>query len=1203
MDSQELTLREASHRRVFLSYGRRDTSELAARIKVDLEKKGYEVWIDTSAIRSGQDWQERIVDGLRSTQVVVAVLSPHAVRASKSPSDDDSVCLDELAFARFAQPPTPIVPVMGAPCEPPFCIFRLDYVDMVAWRESEERYQRGIARLVESIELAQQGTFRYRSWESRLQPWDFTSYLNSRRQNLCGREWLFDDLDVWRKAPGERALIITGDPGAGKTAIVAELIHRNPGNQVLGFHCCIADTPKTLDPGVFVRSLVAMIASKLEAYAAILGDPTVLSALDEAMTSEDPESAFERGILSPLEGVHAPADGVRYILVDGLDEALALIQRKAGPTIVDVLASRIERLPAWLRLVVTSRKEAEVLERFSRLRVRMLDSQDPRNLDDIRRFVALRLEEPALGARLATSGITTQAASEILLRKCEGNFLYVQQALEGIERDTSGFDELKTLPPGLSGLYRAFFTRIYPEEVRFAAARSILQLLVASPEALTDALLSSATGMDSESELPKALLGLTQFVRHGEGGYALYHKSLADWLAHPDRRGSLYYASETRGHERLAEVGWSEYTDGVPFMSLYFLKNLPRHLTGARQWDRLATLLEDLCYLEAKTRAGLVYDLADDFSMAVDYCPKDHAHSRILELLEVALVRDIDFIARHREDYPQALFQCLWNSCWWYDCPVASLHYSAEIDEPAESLPWNETGSSRLYLLLESWRGLREAQFPGFGWLRALRPPPFNLDSPHRLTLRGHSDHVRHAIFSQDGERIISVCSYSVRTWNARNGRELECLEIGYSGPSAFEISPDERSLARARPGLLEILDLPTGVVRHRLKLVRDWSKDRFVSVEFSSDGRRLFYGSDRVFVGVWDCFSGELLSQARSNTHDQRIAATDLERVFQTLGHRQQRWRRSESRISELLSPSGAFLATFVSVQGVGRRMDIHNTEKGEFIVRLPPVYASEMATSFSPDEARLLSATALGHSVVHVWDLDSGGKVRVLRDSEHRVRDMSFSPQGAILATCSEDGVRHWDLVSGLPMEQKIPGSALACSFSPDGTRLLVGHSNGRTDVWDVDTFESTRIVEKHEGVVIKTGFTYPDVNPALGIELRPEDQKHNGEITAMRVWDADTGDLVEARECTTAEFLTRCGLDSITPSSEVSQDKREQFETAFEEFAPHGTLWLPDLFYMVAVRTNPSYVATGTGTHLSLYAVEGSTNLVERNRSTGP
>src|SRR5207302_4508752 len=51
-------------------------------------------------------------------------------------------------------------------------------------------------------------------------------------------------------------------------AIVADLVHRNPGGRILAYHCCQADTRETLRPGRFVRSLAAMIASQLDGYAA-----------------------------------------------------------------------------------------------------------------------------------------------------------------------------------------------------------------------------------------------------------------------------------------------------------------------------------------------------------------------------------------------------------------------------------------------------------------------------------------------------------------------------------------------------------------------------------------------------------------------------------------------------------------------------------------------------------------------------------------------------------------------------------------------------------------------------------------------------------------------------------------------------------------------------------------------------------------------
>ncbi|NQT14821.1 MAG: toll/interleukin-1 receptor domain-containing protein, partial [Planctomycetes bacterium] len=347
--------------KLFLSYGRWDAKDLADRLCVDLAAHGYEVWRDTGKIRAGEKWEQRIVDGLRSAQIVVALLSPHAVRVSRdpnNPTDSDSVCLDEISFARFARPRKLIVPVMAKPCEPPFCIFRLDYVDMQAWSDSKERYQAGLARLLEAVE---RGEVAYRSWDQQLKPWDFAAFLHEKRRDFCGRRWLFDEIDAWRVAHDERALLITGDPGTGKSAIVAQLVHENPGDQVLAYHCCQADTRATLEPWRFVRSLAAMIGSRLPEYAPQLEDSDVKEALSETSCQADPASALERGILAPLETLQAPDGGPRYLLIDALDEALAL--EDGRQTIVSLLATRIGRLPGWLRIVATTRKEPEVLDR------------------------------------------------------------------------------------------------------------------------------------------------------------------------------------------------------------------------------------------------------------------------------------------------------------------------------------------------------------------------------------------------------------------------------------------------------------------------------------------------------------------------------------------------------------------------------------------------------------------------------------------------------------------------------------------------------------------------------------------------------------------------------------------------------------------------------------------------------------------------
>ena len=57
--------------------------DLADRLRKDLEQHGYETWQDVIDIRPGREWEQEVKDGLRSTQLMVALLSPHAVRMER----------------------------------------------------------------------------------------------------------------------------------------------------------------------------------------------------------------------------------------------------------------------------------------------------------------------------------------------------------------------------------------------------------------------------------------------------------------------------------------------------------------------------------------------------------------------------------------------------------------------------------------------------------------------------------------------------------------------------------------------------------------------------------------------------------------------------------------------------------------------------------------------------------------------------------------------------------------------------------------------------------------------------------------------------------------------------------------------------------------------------------------------------------------
>jgi len=119
----------------------------------------------------------------------------------------------------------------------------------------------------------------------------------------------------------------------------------------------------------------------------------------------------------------------------------------------------------------------------------------------------------------------------------------------------------------------------------------------------------------------------------------------------------------------------------------------------------------------------VIFELAKDFSDALAATPPNHPRHRILHLLEEAIRRDIHFVDRH----PTTLFQCLWNSCWWYDCDEAAAHYvEPKLGWHEKNAPWLQPHDQRLCRLLERWRRSKEHSSPGFAWLasrsRSFRP-------------------------------------------------------------------------------------------------------------------------------------------------------------------------------------------------------------------------------------------------------------------------------------------------------------------------------------------------------------------------------------------------------------------------------------------------------------------------------------------------
>jgi hypothetical protein len=367
---------------------------------------------------------------------------------------------------------------------------------------------------------------------------EFSTIVTERTRDFTGREFIFAALNELMDSaqPGCGYVVIKGEPGIGKTSLLAELVRRH--GYVHHFNIASQNIRSARD---FLANTCAQLVVRYGLEHVAMPP--------EAMTG----SGFLSRVLA--ESVEKSPDHRVVLLVDALDEA-----EDYG---VPLDANRLflpATLPRGAFVVATSRELHDY-----RLAVDFLDEislrdNDPRNREDITRYVHdfAVAHHAVMAGRLLEWSVTVEEFAELLTVRSQGNFMYLVAVLRDIRSgrlSPGNLDDLTLLPNGLRAYYQRHWRTMQAADPDLFQTlyEPVICMLAVTHEPVSAAALGAWTNL-TIPRVRKVLYDWREFLneeRDAAGGphrYRLYHASFQDFLRD--------------------EVGLGEYHDAIAAAAL-----------------------------------------------------------------------------------------------------------------------------------------------------------------------------------------------------------------------------------------------------------------------------------------------------------------------------------------------------------------------------------------------------------------------------------------------------------------------------------------------------------------------------------------------------------------------------------------------------------------------------------------------------------
>ena len=385
-------------------------------------------------------------------------------------------------------------------------------------------------------------------------------YLEGTRKSVFAKvnDWLKDG-----NSPN-RVMVIVGNAGMGKSVIAAELSKRMlEDGRLSGSHFCQHDKVRHRNPKVMLQSLAYQLSHSLPDYRKALVKQLSRN-LGVEINDMEVGDLFELLFEEPLSRLTDP-NSTCLVIIDALDES----EYQGRNELLDVIAKCFNKLPLWIRFLVTTRPEINICDSLKGLQPLLLEPSDEENLKDIR-----FLFEKRLSCKLQSEN--HEVIFQELVQKSEGLILWAHLLTDFIIENNLSFLTLEvlnnTVPSGISSVFQSYFTRLESElskELKITEEQflNFLSAITAAREPLPLGLVSKLLIQGKMSsrfqrKVSNAIACISSLLPVKDGCVHFFHKSLKDWLSDKTRFSQHNHSvDEQEGHRILSDLCVGEFDE------------------------------------------------------------------------------------------------------------------------------------------------------------------------------------------------------------------------------------------------------------------------------------------------------------------------------------------------------------------------------------------------------------------------------------------------------------------------------------------------------------------------------------------------------------------------------------------------------------------------------------------------------------------